>query len=195
MGAVKQCTEEKSNSCHFQELLKELKTYDCDTYLHSIRVAELSVLIGENVELSKMEINQLRIAAMLHDIGKTKVSLKILHNTTKLSKAEWHEIMRHPKYGVNILINYRGVYPQAIIEGVYSHHEHYNGKGYPIGIRGESIPVFARIIAVADAMDAMVNPRPYRMVPLSRDEALSEIRIHSSTQFDPYIIHKINHTN
>lgn len=171
--------------------LKLLRRHDYDTYLHSCRVGFLAESIGKKIELDKTEINQLIITALLHDIGKAKISLEILHKTSTLTDKEWSEITHHPKYGVDIISKNIVAFPQEIIEGIYSHHEHYGGKGYPLRKKGENIPVFSRVIAIADSIDAMTNLRPYRNSPLSLDEALSEIQVHSGSYFDPFIVNRI----
>lgn len=170
-------------------LLKTLRQHNYDTFLHSKRVASVSILIGEKVELTEAEINDLMTTALLHDIGKIKIPTETLNKDTPLSKEEIALIKNHPLYGVDLTQGYS----EKILNSIKYHHEFFNGNGYPYKLKGESIPVFSRIIAIADALDAMTKPRPYRKTPLSHDEAWGEIEIHSGSQFDPYIVRKIEH--
>lgn len=151
---------------------------------HSTRVAGYSKLIGENLKLSKEEMELLYKTAILHDIGKIGVPDNVLLKEGKLTEEEFAYIKAHPVIGENIL---KQVQPQEemarIIEGVRSHHERYDGNGYPDGLQGEGIPYFGRILAVADAFDAMTSDRPYRKgMPFSK--ALSILHEGKETQWD-----------
>lgn len=168
--------------------LQMLKEHDYSTYLHSKRVERLSILIGEKLALSEKEINELSITALLHDIGKLKIPTEVLSKEKPLTEKERLIIKCHPINGAEMA---RGHFSSNIIDGIESHHEFFNGKGYPYNIKGDDIPVYSRIIAVADALDAMTNVRPYRKKPLSADEALSEIEVYANYQFDPYIVKKL----
>lgn len=168
--------------------LQLLKQHDYKTFLHSRRVASLSILIGKKVKLTEKENEELMITALLHDIGKTLVPERILNKTTTLNRYEILLLKKHSIYGADLISEN---YSKNIINGVKYHHEFYNGNGYPDKLKGESIPLNARIIAIADAYDAMTNSRPYRKKALRPDEAWGEIQIHSGTQFDPYIVKKI----
>jgi len=180
---------EKQMCLHF---LNRLKRYDLDTYLHSCRVAKISLWIGESIVFDETFNKQVYYAALLHDVGKIKVPYGILHKTNKLSSADWSIIRKHSQYGAELLNEYPSEsITSDLINSVYYHHEHYNGNGYPNGLRGDDIPLPARVISVADALDAMLNPRPYRKTPLLYDEAIGELQIHAGTQFDPSIIIKM----
>lgn len=122
---------------------------------------------------------------MLHDIGKIKIPKSILLKKEKLNNNDWDIIKQHPEIGYKI--TKRQHINKDILEGIMSHHERWNGNGYPCGLKGEEIPLSGRIISIADALDAMLNPRPYRHYPLSVNEALTELNIHAGVQFDPYI--------
>ncbi len=122
---------------------------------------------------------------MLHDIGKIKIPKSILLKKEKLNNNDWEIIKQHPEVGYKI--TKRQHIGKDILEGVMSHHERWNGNGYPHGLKKENIPLFGRIIGIADALDAMVSCRPYRYFPLSVDEALTELNVHAGIQFDPYI--------
>lgn len=126
---------------------------------------------------------------MLHDIGKIKIPKSILLKKEKLNNNDWEIIKQHPEVGYKI--TKRQHIDKDITEGIISHHERWNGNGYPYGLKGEKIPLYGRIIGIADALDAMVNSRPYRYFPLSVDEALAEVNIHAGTQFDAYIVRNL----
>lgn len=167
--------------------LKMIRDYDYDTYLHCNRVAVFGYQIGKKIALSSEELNQLVRSALLHDLGKIKIDKCILHKPGKLDIEEWNEICNHSKYGVEMLSREEQFVSSNIIESIYSHHEYYNGQGYPRGISGESINVYARVISIADAFDAMTTNRTYRTGCLTHTEAVQEILRCSGTQFDPDI--------
>ena len=165
--------------------LDQIKVYDFETYLHCRRVARISISIGQELSLEPSVLKTLYYSALLHDLGKVNIPRKILNCTYKLSDHEWKIIRQHPIAGAGILQTDN--IPEDIIAGIRTHHERWNGKGYPYGLAGENIPLAGRIIAVADALDAMTSARPYRRRPLSADEAIGEIQSLSGRQFDPYI--------
>ncbi len=149
---------------------------------HSRRVGEISEKIGEEIGLTQNELRALVTAGELHDIGKIAISNDILNKTGGLSSQEMTEIRRHPEVGYNILCSANAYAPLADI--VWAHHERWDGNGYPNSLSGERIPLFARIIAIADSYDAMIEDRPYRKA-LSVEQTLAEITRCSGTQFDP----------
>ncbi|HEY4744525.1 MAG TPA: HD-GYP domain-containing protein, partial [Desulfuromonadaceae bacterium] len=144
-----------------------------------------SLAIGQALALDEAEQERLRLAAALHDVGKIGVRDSVLLKTDKLTDEEFAEIRKHPQHGENILkyIKYFG----PVIPGVKQHHERYDGRGYPDGLKGEEIDLTARIIAVGDTYDAMTTDRPYRR-GLERAVALEEIRRCSGAQFDPMVV-------
>lgn len=152
---------------------------------HSKRVSEFCVKMGNKLQLSSQEISELRVASTMHDIGKIAVDISILNKPGKLSDIEWLEVKRHPEVGYRILNSITEFAHLAKI--VLCHHERWDGTGYPKRIAGESIPLMARIIGVADAYDAMTVGRPYRD-PLSFEAAKKELKDHRGTQFDPKIV-------
>ncbi|WP_411169095.1 PAS domain S-box protein [Clostridium sp. MB05] len=152
---------------------------------HSIRVGELCALIASTLNLSDANIRELRTAGLMHDIGKIAIDGKILNKPSSLSDSEWLEIKRHPEIGYRILSSLNEYAP--IAEYALAHHERWDGKGYPKGLKGEEIPWQARVIAVADAYDAMTRDRPYRK-NLSKSDAIEIIRKNAGTQFDPEIV-------
>jgi HD-GYP domain-containing protein (c-di-GMP phosphodiesterase class II) len=153
---------------------------DSYTHGHSARVAQLSLLIGRQIGLSHEDLGDLEVACLFHDVGKIKTPDSILLKPGRLSPAEYKEIMHHVEYGASIL----GSAPSLIkyIPSTRHHHEWHNGKGYPDGLGGDDIPLFAAIISIADTFDAMTTDRPYRKA-LSEEEALREITRMSGTQF------------
>jgi len=152
---------------------------------HSSRVAEYAVAIGKSLGLSGAALDELRNAGLIHDIGKIGVSESVIQKNGKLSDKEWEEMKRHPLLGENIASPIP--FLAGVLPGVKWHHERYDGYGYPDGISEDSIPLIARILAVADAFDAITSKRPYRE-PRSPREALDEIKKHSGTQFDPRVV-------
>lgn len=152
---------------------------------HSERVSKISGAIGTAMGLTKEEINELITAGALHDIGKIAIGNEILDKVDNLSDYEWLEIRRHPEISYSILSSLNDYAPLANI--ILVHHERYDGTGYPKGLVGDQIPMQARIIAIADAYDAMTYGRPYKE-PLSADTAIQEITNGKSTQFDPAIV-------
>lgn len=151
---------------------------------HSIRVSELCTQIALALDLNTININELRTVGLMHDIGKIAIDDKILDKSGTLSDSEWLEIKRHPEIGYRILSSLNEYAPLA--EYVLAHHERWDGKGYPKGLKGEDIPWQSRIIAVADAYDAMTSHRPYRQA-LSRGTAIEIIKTNAGTYFDPKI--------
>jgi len=153
--------------------------------LHSKRVSEICESIAIKMEFDKDDVNQIRIAGLMHDIGKIGIDEKILNKPQALDDDEWKEIKKHPEIGYRILNSATEF--SEIAGDILSHHERWDGKGYPNGLIGEKIPLRARIIAVADAFDAMTVGRTYRAAR-SEEAAAQEIARCSGTQFDPQIV-------
>lgn len=152
---------------------------------HSDRVAAIATMIGQDYGLQEKALEKLRLAGTFHDIGKIGTADDILLKTEKLSDEEFEEIKLHPIKGAMILSAVSML--EDIVPCVLHHHERYDGTGYPDGLKGEEIELFARIIAVADAFDAMTSDRQYRS-HLSLAEAKEQLRTGSGTQFDPRIV-------
>ena len=165
--------------------IHSLEAKDRYTQGHSARVANYSVEIARQMRLSERKINLLRQGALLHDIGKIGVSDAILNKPDRLDDREFQVIHDHPITGVNILSDV-GLSPE-ILEMVRSHHERYDGKGYPDGVPSGRLSVMTRILCVADAYDAMTSDRPYRK-GLPREEALRILRENAGSQFDPAVV-------
>jgi len=153
---------------------------DSYTHGHSDRVSQLSLLMGRHIGLNKPELEDLEVACLFHDVGKIKIPDSVLLKPGRLNPSEYCEMQRHVEYGACILDKAPSL--RKYIPAVRHHHEWHNGKGYPDALNGDDIPVFASIIAIADAFDAMTTDRPYRKA-LSRGEALRELLRCSGTQF------------
>ncbi|NLK07157.1 MAG: diguanylate cyclase, partial [Firmicutes bacterium] len=152
---------------------------------HSQRVSELSQLIGLALGLSDVEVKELGLIGLFHDIGKIAVDESILNKATPLTEDEWQELLRHPEVGYRLLSAVQGM--EDIAESVLAHHERWDGTGYPKGLKGAEIPLESRIVGIADAYDAMVSYRPYKRA-LTKVEAIEELKNNAGTQFDPYIV-------
>lgn len=152
---------------------------------HSRRVSQYCFAIGGKLDLSSEQRIQLGRTGLLHDIGKISISNNILDKPGQLLPTEWEEIQEHPVNGHRFLSAVVGM--AEVAETVLCHHERYDGNGYPHGLRGQQIPLSARIVAVADAYDAMVSTRPYR-TRLTHEAAMGELKRGMKTQFDPDIV-------
>jgi diguanylate cyclase (GGDEF)-like protein len=152
--------------------------------LHSRRVGEFCQLIGEGLGMRKEEVSVLKMLGNLHDIGKIAIEDSILNKSSPLTPEEWTIIRRHPEIGYRILASSTEF--ADIAEDILAHHERWDGKGYPKGLKGEQIPLRARIIAVADTFEAMTADRPYRK-KVDPETALAEIERCAGSQFDPHI--------
>lgn len=168
-----------------QALVETVEKKDSYTAGHARRVAIYSTAIGEELGLSKAELAKIKLAALLHDIGKIGIQDDILLKKGKLTNDEYEVIKKHPVLGAEILDNMTQF--RDIIPYVRSHHERYDGRGYPDGMDKENIPLVSRILSVADSFDAMTSNRPYRPT-MNREYAFSELRKNSSTQFDPVVV-------
>ena len=155
------------------------------TKTHSEHVTEYAVAIAKEMGLSDKDIEELKQACQLHDLGKIGVHDSILTKPDKLTPDEWDEIKLHTLKSAEILRPL--LFLDGVIELVEQHHERYDGKGYPFGIRGENIRLGARIMAVADSFDAMITERPYRKA-FTKEEAIEELKKCSGTQFDPEVV-------
>ena len=148
-------------------------------------IASLATGIALEMGLPREEIERIRVASLLHDLGKLAVPSEILDKPTALSDGEWQAIGEHPRIGQVILEQASSL--REAIPVVLHHHERFNGGGYPHGLRGNEIPIGARIVSVADAYHAMVHDRPYKTA-LGHEAALAELRVNAGTQFDPEVV-------
>jgi HD-GYP domain-containing protein (c-di-GMP phosphodiesterase class II) len=166
-------------------LASALDARDPYTAGHSRRVSEYSLAIGRQLELDADQLDELRIGALLHDIGKIGIPDKILQKAGALTNEEFGLLRQHPTIGRRILEGVKGFHPYLPV--VELHHENWNGKGYPRGLERTATPLQARIVKIADAYDAMTSDRPYR--PGMTDvEAIRRLQEASGTEFDPVIV-------
>ena len=170
-----------------QALADLLEVKDPYTRGHSIRVSAYSSQIANAMNLDEETVRQIELGGHLHDIGKIGVREDILNKPGALTDDEYEHIMNHPVVGWRILGDVLRDAPVAL-NAVHFHHERVDGTGIPNGLKGEAIPLEARIVAVADALDAMLSERPYRGTHLSLDEAITELTENSGSQFDPAVV-------
>lgn len=163
----------------------DLKAFDNYTFFHSVNVCILSIVIGKAINLNKKQLFDLGMTAILHDIGKTFVPKEVLNKNEKLSDEEFDIIKTHSLNGYNYVKDNFDV-PAVTYVGILHHHERYDGYGYPMGIKGESISLFGRIVSVSDVYDAITSDRPYRKA-LPSFEAIEYIMGNSGVAFDPEI--------
>ncbi len=166
-------------------LIKALEAKDFYTRGHSQRVTMYSVAIGKSMQLPEKQIELLRQAAVLHDLGKIGVREEILNKPGKLTEKEFKEITLHPEVAIRILEPIPFFRP--LLPAILHHHERFDGRGYPRGLAGNDVPLESRIMAVADTFDAMTSTRAYRNA-LSLEAANAEIQRCSGAQFDPEIV-------
>lgn len=163
-------------------LVRALKEADADTEDHVRRTQKMGALLGERIHLADVERTQLELLCLLHDIGKVGIPLEILNKPGRLADQEWEVLRTHPDKGYQIAMSSDELKP--IADMIRYHHERWDGRGYPAGLKGEEIPVLSRIISIVDAYDAMVNDRSYRKA-LTAEKAQQEIQDNAGTQFDP----------
>ena len=164
-----------------------LGAYHHSTAKHADRVRQIANTLGVRLSLRATECEALSWAALLHDLGKLGVPVALLRKKGPLTDAEWVEMKRHPAVGAEMLVSLSPLL-EPIAAGVRAHHEWWDGSGYPDGLAGEEIPLVGRIIAVADALDAMTHPRPYRPRVYTPDEAIAELQAGAGTEFDPNVV-------
>lgn len=168
-----------------QALIAAIDAKDAYTCGHSERVALLASQMAATIELSPDEQERYHVAGIVHDMGKIGVPESVLGKPTRLTDAEFELIKRHPRIGYDILKDIPALRP--MLPGVLHHHERWDGLGYPEGLAGENIPLIARVLALADAFDAMSSNRAYRPA-MPREQVLAEVRRVSGTQFDPALV-------
>ncbi len=166
-------------------LVSALDLREHNTRLHSQRVREYTELIATRFGVDEQTRREIGFGALLHDVGKIAVPDQILLKPGELTGEEWQEMRKHPEAGYRIVK--RIGFLKDAAEIVHAHHERYDGGGYPRGLKGEAIPLGARLFMVADVYDALTSQRPYRS-PITHDQAVSEILDQSGTHFDPAVI-------
>ena len=168
--------------CAFNQLL-DLK--DLNTGVHSIRLAEWGLRVGQELGFPEAELQNLEVAALLHDLGKVGIPDSILRKPSRLDEEEYTLMKKHPEYGWAVL-RMLPSFERAALD-ILHHHENFDGTGYPAGLRGTEIPPVSRIVSVIDAFDAMVSSRPYRK-GLPYEEAVRRLMAASGSQFDPIVV-------
>jgi len=166
------------------QIVKIMEAKDKYTAGHSVRVAEYSEKVARQMKLNEYDIELLANLANLHDLGKIQVDLSVLNKPGSFNKADWEEVKKHPLVGYNIVKEITFLKSEA--SAILHHHERMDGKGYPDGIKGDEISLYAKILMVADSYDAMTTDRPYRLA-LTMQEAIDELKSNSGTQFDPKV--------
>ncbi len=177
--------QERAYAATMAALCQAVETKDLYTRGHSERVARGSAMIAQEVGMRSSRVEAIRYAGMLHDVGKLGVPTTVLQKSGPLTEEEFAAIQLHPMRGLEIVRDI-GFLDEALA-GIMHHHERIDGLGYPMGLAGDEIPEFARVIAVADAFDAMTSNRSYRGAR-SIDDAVADLRKWSGTQFDPVLV-------
>lgn len=162
-----------------------LESKDRTTETHSLRGVQYALELGRAAGLSKQELIDLEYGALLHDIGKVGIADVILKKTGPLTEEEWTVMRQHPVIGYNVLKSLD--FLRNALPVVLHHQERYDGRGYPNGLKGEEIPLFARIFCIADSFDAMISDRPYRRA-MRPEKAVDEMRRNGGHQFDPHLV-------
>ncbi len=186
-------SSQEPEESHYRDILhaliKSIEDEKSSQQGHSERVAVFAELIGNELGLSPEQVDHLRVAGYLHDIGKVAISELILKKTEPLTNRELQELKLHTIIGERIVAK-TGL--QLIAQAVLYHHERLDGSGYPYGLKGDEIPLYARIIAVADSFEVMVSNRPYKEA-FTVEEALKELEDNSSTTLDQNIVRILTH--
>lgn len=166
-------------------LVSTVEAKDSHTYGHSKKVNTYAAALAAAIGLSPDEVSKVSTAALLHDIGKIGIPDKVLNKKERLNAEDWEAIKAHPRLGANIISNIPKLAPS--VNSILYHHERWDGGGYPEGLKGEEIPIEARILAIADSFEAMTSARPYRPA-LSLEEVVKELRQGAGLQFDPKLV-------
>lgn len=171
-----------------RSIMQSVKAKDIDTHDHCVRVSKGSRILAKAAGLDEFEQRMCEFAGLFHDIGKIGVPDNILNKTGKLTDSEYHVMKSHPEISVQILEPLSTVeFYKSLLPAVLHHHERFDGRGYPIGVLGEEIPLHSRIILVADTYDAMTSSRAYRK-GLAPEVAYKELQDFAGRQFDPRLV-------
>lgn len=187
VAEVDELKKRQKETCEMaaRAILSALDAKDHYTYGHSMRVAYYSLTLGRELQLSEEELYNLELTGLFHDIGKIGTPDAVLLKPTRLDEDEFLEMKKHPMRSHQILQGFDQF--EEISRSAKHHHERYDGRGYPDGLKGDEIPLFARILLIADTFDAMTSTRPYRK-GLSFEIAFEELDEFSGTQFDPGLV-------
>jgi len=188
LKAIGEWTQDLEHQSDISEKMELLRRKHEPTYRHCVRVAWLAEKLAVAMGLDAATGSKLVRGCFVHDLGKLLIPNGVLDNVRPLTDEQWKLIREHPERGVELLRNKSELGPE-IVQLILHHHERWDGKGYPYGIKGDKIPLLARACAVVDAFDSMLSPRPYRRKK-TIEEAMAELRKHSGTQFDPWIAEK-----
>ncbi len=167
-----------------------IKNYDEYTFNHSVNVAIYALAIGRRLGLTRNELSELGITAMLHDIGKSRIPLEVLNKPAPLDEEEWGVMKKHPLMGVEVVLNLKQlgeINPRMVI-GIFDHHLKNDLTGYPKLFRKKQVSLFGRIIQIADAYDAMTTPRIYKKIPFTPEQALALLLREQTTHYDPILL-------
>jgi HD-GYP domain-containing protein (c-di-GMP phosphodiesterase class II) len=170
----------------FVKFLIQLLSKDIETYHHSLRVGNMANVFADHLNFSDEQKQKLMIGCCLHDCGKILIPNEVLNKEGALTQKEWEVMKCHPIMGMRLLLA-EGVIDEEIINIVKLHHERLDGLGYPFGMKGDEIPIYARICSIIDAYDSMLSNRVYRK-GISPLEAREELLKHSNTQFDEFYV-------
>ena len=154
---------------------------------HAERTKQLALKLGKKLGLDPKKLKKLTTLSSLHDVGKVVISEKILRKDQELTDEEWREMKKHPEYGYRVVKAMKN--HSHVADEILSHHERWDGTGYPKGLKGEEIPLLSRIISIVDSYDVMTHKRDYNE-PMNKEEAIKEIKQCSGTQFDPNLTEK-----
>jgi HD-GYP domain-containing protein (c-di-GMP phosphodiesterase class II) len=171
---------------HLMVNIIDIRNYDDYTYSHSINVAVLSVVLGTMLGMNRDTLNKLCMGALIHDIGKVFIDKRLINKNGKLTPEEYEEVKKHSLFGYNYLCLNKRLDEKTQLVAL-THHEKYDGNGYPAGLKGENIPLFGRIVCVADVYDALISDRPYRRA-WQPAEAIEYILSGFDSMFDPAVI-------
>ncbi len=186
---IKQFITKSIEGFAVDSFIRAIKSNGYETYEHCKRVTNYALMFGKLLGLTREEMGTLKVAALLHDIGKVGIRDDLLNKPGPLTEEEFSEIKNHTVLGKEIIKGVVTILNNSL-SGIYQHHERWDGKGYPLGIEGEKISLIARIISICDALDAMLSYRPYRDRALTLQEAIEELEKNAGTQFDPEIVEK-----
>lgn len=185
-NTTQQLIDELSNKNAILINIADIKMYDDYTFHHSLSVAIMAIAIGIEMGYSRSQLDELGTAGLLHDIGKVSVPIEIINKKGRLTTDEYNVVKLHPLYAAQHLKD-RNLVSVECCNGILGHHEKWDGTGYPIGLAGEQINEYARILAVADVYDALTSNRPYR-VPAAPSEAIEYIMGGIDTHFDENVV-------